>query len=48
MSVKYNGGSDLFDLTFKNQDGTVRNTLEGIYFDELVDIIDQQVEHVDN
>ena len=48
ISIKYNGGSDLFDLTFNNQDGTVRNTLEGIYFDELLSVIDDQVEMIEN
>ena len=48
ISIKYNGGSDLFDLTFNNQDGTVRNTLEGIYFDEFVSVIDDQVEMIEN
>ena len=48
ISIKYNGGSDLFDLTFNNQDGTVRNTLEGIYFDELGSVIDDQVEMIEN
>lgn len=46
--VIYNGGSDLFDLTFYNEDSSVRNTLEGIYFDELLSTIDDQVEHVEN
>lgn len=48
VEVEYNEGLDLFDLTFYNEDGSVRNTLEGIYFDELVLIIDEQVEMVDN
>jgi len=48
VQVLYNEGLDLFDLTFYNEDGSVRNTLEGIYFDELVLIIDEQVEMVDN
>ena len=48
VEVVYNGGSDLFDLTFYNEDRSVRNTLEGIYFDELLSTIDDQVERVDN
>ena len=48
VEVTYNAGSDLFDLTFYNEDSSVRNTLEGIYFDELLSTIDDQVEHVEN
>jgi len=48
VQIIYNGGSDLFDLTFNNVDGTVRNSLEGIFFDELVNVIDEQVERVEN
>ena len=48
VQILYNGGSDLFDLTFNNEDGTVRNSLEGIFFDELVNVIDVQVERVEN
>ena len=48
IEIRYNDGSDLFDLTFFNEDNSVRNTLEGIYFDQLVEVIDMEVEYVDN
>lgn len=48
IKILCNGGSDLFDLTFYNVDGSVHNTLEGIYIDQLVEVIDDQVERVDN
>ena len=48
VQIQYKEGSDLFDLTFNNEDGTVRNSLEGIFFDELVNVIDEQVERVEN
>ena len=48
VEIKYNEGLDLFDLTFYNVDGSVRNTLVGVYFDELVDSIDLEVERVEN
>jgi len=48
VEVIYNGGSDLFDLTFYNEDSGVRNTLEGVYFDQLLEVLDDQVERVDN
>lgn len=48
VQILYNEGSDLFDLTFINEDGTVRNSIKGIYIDELVNVIDDQVERVEN
>ena len=48
VEIKYNEGADLFDLTFYNADGTVHNTLDGVYFDELVEVIDLEVERVEN
>ena len=48
VQMLYNEGSDLFDLTFINEDRTIRNSIEGIFFDELVNVIDEQVERVEN
>lgn len=48
VQILYNEGSDLFDLTFINEDGTVRNSIKGVFFYELVNEIDEQVERVDN
>jgi len=48
VQILYNCGSDSFDLTFYNEDGTVRNSIKGIFFDELVNVIDEQVERVEN
>jgi hypothetical protein len=48
VQILYNEGSDLFDLIFINNDGRVRNTIKGIFFDELVNVIDDQVERVEN
>ena len=48
VQIIYNEGADLFDLTFYTEDNQVRNTLTGIYIDELVDTIDRHVERVDN
>jgi len=47
VSIVYNEGMDLFDVTFINSEN-VRHTLSSIYFDQLVDVIDDYVEHVPN
>ena len=48
VQITYNEGADLFDLTFFTEDIQIRNTINGIYIDELVDTIDRHVERVDN
>lgn len=48
VEVKYNEGADLFDIYLIGNENQVKETLEGIYFDELVDTIDEHVEHCDN
>lgn len=46
--VEYNEGSDLFDIKLlSNQFKEVKST-EGIYVDELIDVIDDAVECCDN
>lgn len=47
VRVKYNGGTDLFDITFHRGKKTVE-TIEGIYLDMLVNTIDRYVETTDN
>ena len=41
--VKYNEGSDLFDVSFIKADKVVK-TIEGVYIDTLVSVIDNYVE----
>ena len=48
VQIIYNEGADLFDLTFFTEENQIRNTLTGIYIDELVDTIDRHVERVNN
>jgi len=48
IEVRYNEGADLFDIYLINEDETLKDTLVGIYFDELVDTIDEYVERMDN
>ena len=40
--------TDLFDVYLIGEDNHVKNTLEGIYFDQLVEVIDDHVELVQN
>lgn len=47
VEVEYNEGTDLFDVRLiKN--GKVVETVEDVYLDSLVDVIDYRVEKVDN
>ena len=48
IEIKFNQGADLFDVSLINEDGTLKETLEGIYFDQLVEVVDEHVERVDN
>jgi hypothetical protein len=42
--VAYNGGMDLFEVYCLGADGNVTASRDEVYFDELVDAIDQLVE----
>ena len=43
VEVAYNEGRDLFDVRFLKANKVV-NTIEGVFFDMLVDVIDDYVE----
>lgn len=45
VEVAYNEGRDLFDVRFIKANKVV-NTVEGVFFDTLVDVIDDYVERV--
>ena len=47
VEVEYNEGTDLFDIRLI-QNGKVVETIEYVYLDSLVDVIDNHVEKVDN
>ncbi|MCD8291079.1 MAG: hypothetical protein LUC91_06215 [Prevotella sp.] len=47
VEVVYNEGLDLFDVSFIKGSKTV-DKLEGVYFDMLVDAIDNRVEKTDD
>lgn len=43
VAIVYNEGADLFDLTFQNENGVEK--IDGVYVEELVDVIDRHVEY---
>lgn len=46
--IKYNEGSDLFDITLLSNQMQEVKSIEGIYVDQLIDVIDDMVECCDN
>lgn len=48
VKIMYNEGTDLFDITFLSSKMEIKNEIEGIYFDMLVDVIDSNVEKVND
>ena len=47
VEVLYNEGTDLFDVSFIKA-GKMTKTIEGVFFDMLVDTIDHEVEKTAN
>ena len=43
VEIYYNEGHDLFDISFI-KDNKIINKVDGVYFDSLIDIIDDYVE----
>ena len=48
VSVIYNEGKDLFDISLFNCQMVIIKKIEGIYFDQLVEVIDNEVEKVND
>ena len=48
IEITLNSGKDLFEVKTFNDDGTVKDRVEDIYFDKLVDTIDNLVEYCEN
>lgn len=48
IEIKYNGGKDLFEVCTFNDDGSIKDKVEDVYLDSLVDIIDRKVEYCEN
>lgn len=46
--VKYNEGKDLFDIELRGNDMTIISVIEDVYFDQLIAVIDNAVEHTEN
>lgn len=46
--VKYNDGKDLFDVELRDNAMTIIRVIENVYFDQLVTVIDNAVEHTEN
>lgn len=46
VRVMYNEGLDLFEVTLLNADGSVKEKANEVYFDALVETIDDMVEMV--
>ncbi|NDV97001.1 hypothetical protein D0T84_19115 [Dysgonomonas sp. 521] len=46
IKVEYNQGKDLFDITLLSSKMEIKKEIEGIFFDELVNVIDSNVEKV--
>ena len=48
VKIVYDEGADLFNIFYINNNGETQKIQKGIYFDELVDTIDREVEKVEN
>lgn len=48
VKVVFDQGADLFNIFYIDNKGETQKIQKGIYFDELVDTIDREVEKVEN
>jgi len=48
VKVVYNEGSDLFDIYLLTSKMEIKKEIEGVFFDELVDVIDRSVERTND
>lgn len=48
VHIIYNQGADLFDIKLITVNDVEKKSMEGIYFDELIRVIDDNVERVEN
>ena len=46
--VKYNEGKDRFDIELRDKSLNVVRSIEDVYFDQLIAVIDNAVEHTEN
>jgi len=48
VSIKYNEGQDLFDVYLLDDNDKTVDTVNMVYFDQLVEVIDEKVEKTDD
>jgi hypothetical protein len=48
VKIVFDEGADLFNIFYIDNKGKTQKIQKGIYFDELVDTIDREVEKVEN
>ncbi|MFZ4402071.1 MAG: hypothetical protein ACOYO1_18725 [Bacteroidales bacterium] len=48
VSIKFNDGQDLFDIHFADSNDENIDTINMVYFDQLVEVIDERVEKTDD
>ena len=48
VEIRYNEGADLFDIYLIGDDNQIKETIEEIYFDQLVEVIDNHVEYIED
>jgi hypothetical protein len=48
VKITYDEGMDLFDIEFLPDDDKPRKAILGLYLDQLVSVIDENVEHCEN
>ncbi len=46
--IRYNEGKDLFDVELRDNSLNIVRSIEDVYFDQLVNVIDNAVEHTEN
>lgn len=48
VQVVLNEGADLFEVTLISEDGKKLRTIDSVYLEDLVDVIDKAVEYTDD
>ena len=48
VSILYNDGLDLFDIFLLDENNKTVDTINMVYFDQLVEVIDERVEKTDD
>ena len=48
IEITYNAGNELFEVKTFNENGSIKDYIQGISFDKLISVIDNLVEYCDN